>query len=196
MKKFLTIILSICAGIAIGIVFSSSRVTNKTPKASNVTVRVGDFLNRTQAVTYSSDKLPEIRVDQDTAINKFKSLYSSAKIKSISLTLDKDIYVYNIIGFDDRKDCMIQVDATNNKIIGQSTQVLDYEYDDKGNYLSLDKLISRKEANDIALKEFSNGIPISWELEEVNDQPIWKIILIRDEQKREIKINAETKEVI
>ncbi|KRM03888.1 PepSY domain-containing protein [Lactobacillus kitasatonis] len=116
-------------------------------------------------------------------------------IKSISLTLNKGIYVYNIVGFDDRKDCMIQVDATNNKILGQSTQVLNYDFD-KETYLNLNKTISLKEATEIATKEFRNSIPISWELEDVNDQAIWKIILIRDEQKREIKINAETKELI
>lgn len=134
-------------------------------------------------------------MDQSGAIRKFKSLYSSAMIKSISLTLNKGIYIYNIVGFDDRKDCMIQVDATNNKILGQSTQVLNYDFD-KETYLNLNKTISRKEATEIATKEFRNSIPISWELEDVNDQAIWKIILIRDEQKREIKINAETKELI
>lgn len=153
------------------------------------------YLNKTQAVSYSSDNLPAIRVDQSGAIRKFKSLYSSAMIKSISLTLNKGIYVYNIVGFDDRKDCMIQVDATNNKILGQSTQVLNYDFD-KETYLNLNKTISRKEATEIVTKEFRNSIPISWELEDVNDQAIWKIILIRDEQKREIKINAETKELI
>ena len=139
--------------------------------------------------------MPTIRVNQASAIRKFKSLYSNAVIKSISLTLNKDIYVYNIIGFDDRKDCMIQVDATNNKIIGQSTQVLNYDFD-KESYLNLNKTISRSEASEIATKEFNNETPISWKLEDVNDQAIWKIVLIRNEQKREIKINAETKELL
>ena len=139
--------------------------------------------------------MPTIRVNQASAIRKFKSLYSNAVIKSISLTLNKDIYVYNIIGFDDRKDCMIQVDATNNKIIGQSTQVLNYDFD-KESYLNLNKTISRSEASEIATKEFNNETPISWKLEDVNEQAIWKIVLIRNEQKREIKINAETKELL
>lgn len=191
MKRFLTIIISICIGVVIGTTFVTAQTAKETAKPCNVTVHVGDFLNKTQAVSYSSDKLPVIRVDQATAIRKFRSLYSSAMIKSISLTLDKDAYVYNIVGFDDRKDCMIQIDATNNKIIGQSTQVLNYDFD-KETYLNLDKTISRKKATAIATKEFSNGTPISWELEDINEQAIWKIILIRDEQKREIKINAET----
>ena len=83
MKRFLTFILSIFAGIAIGIAISHAN--QETRKTSNVTVHVGDFLNKTQAVSYSTDKLPTIRVNQASAIRKFKSLYSNAVIKSISL---------------------------------------------------------------------------------------------------------------
>lgn len=90
MRKFLTIICSICIGIAIGIFATQLYASSHTPRPSNVTVRVGDFLNRTQTVSYSSDKLPLIRVNQSTAIKKFKSLYSSAVIKSITLTLDNN----------------------------------------------------------------------------------------------------------
>ena len=60
----------------------------------------------------------------------------------------------------------------------------------------MNKTISRSEASEIATKEFNNETPISWKLEDVNDQAIWKIVLIRNEQKREIKINAETKELL
>ena len=90
-------------------------------------------------------------------------------IKSITLSLSKDIYVYDIVGYDDRKDCTIQVDATNNKILGQSTQVLDYDYE-KDASLNLKKTISRQEANEVALKEFSGRTPISWELTDDNNQ--------------------------
>lgn len=195
MKKFLTVICSICVGIAIGIFATQFYASSHTPRPSNVTVRVGDFLNRTQTVSYSSDKLPPIRVNQSTAIKKFKSLYSSAVIKSITLTLDNNIYVYNIVGYDERKDCMIQVDATNNKIIGQSTQVLDYDYE-KETSLNLNKTIFRQEATAVALKEIPNATPISWELLDDNDLPIWKINLVKDGQKHEVKINAQNKEII
>lgn len=116
-------------------------------------------------------------------------------IKSITLSLSKDIYVYDIVGYDDRKDCTIQVDATNNKILGQSTQVLDYDYE-KDASLNLKKTISRQEANEIALKEFSGGTTISWELTDDNDQSIWKVKMIHGEHKHTVKINARTKAVI
>ncbi len=116
-------------------------------------------------------------------------------IKSITLSLSKDIYVYDIVGYDDRKDCTIQVDATNNKILGQSTQVLDYDYE-KDASLNLKKTISRQEANEIALKEFSGGTPISWELTDDNNQSIWEVKMIHGKHKHTVKINARTKAVI
>lgn len=195
MKKFLTIISSICFGIIIGFFVTRLYISNHTPRPSNVTIRVGNFLNRTQTVSYSSDKLPTIRVTQDVAVKKFKSLYSSAVIKSITLGLNNNIYVYNIVGYDERKDCMIQIDATNNKIIGQSTQVLDYDYE-KETSLNFNKTISRKEATTIAQKEFPGTVPIHWELLDDNDLPIWKITLVKDGQKHEVKINAQNKEII
>lgn len=99
------------------------------------------------------------------------------------------------MGYDDRKDCTIQVDATNNKILGQSTQVLDYDYE-KDASLNLKKTISRQEANEIALKEFSGGTPISWELTDDNNHSIWKVKMIHGEHKHTVKINARTKAVI
>ena len=90
---------------------------------------------------------------------------------------------------------MIQVDATNNQIIGQSTQVLDYNYD-KESSLNLKKTISRKEATSIALREVPGATPLSWELKDDNDQAIWKINLVENSQKCVVKINAVTKHVM
>lgn len=192
MKKIFLAILNIGIGIGLGIFIAKNYMTQLEPKTNNVTVSVGDFLNKTQKVSYSSDKLPAIQTSQAAAIRKFKSLYSSAEIKSISLVLGNGIYVYNIIGYD---NCMIQVDATNNQIIGQSTQVLDYDYD-KESSLNLKKTISRKEATSIALREVPGATPLSWELEDDNDQAIWKINLVENSQKRVVKINAVTKHVM
>ncbi|WP_308556540.1 PepSY domain-containing protein [uncultured Lactobacillus sp.] len=195
MKKFFSIILSVGIGIILGVGITKLYFTHTETKTSNVVVHVGDFLNRTEQISYSSEKLPTIHTSQEDAIEKFKSLYSSAEIKSISLVLDHDVYVYNIVGYDDRKDCMIQIDATNNKIVGQSTQVLDYDYE-KDSSLNLKRTISRKSATSLALKEVPGATPLSWELEDVDDQAIWKIDLAENGHKRIVKINAETKDIM
>ncbi|MCT3403464.1 PepSY domain-containing protein [Lactobacillus helveticus] len=139
--------------------------------------------------------MPQIRMNQASAIQRFKSLYSNAAIKSITLALRNDIYVYTIVGFDSVKDCTIQIDATNNKIIGQSTQILDYDYV-KEEALNLKKTISRQEANEIALRDLRGTNTILWELTDENGKAIWKINLIYQNQKRELKIDALNKNII
>ncbi|MBW7986637.1 hypothetical protein E0701_09040 [Lactobacillus helveticus] len=139
--------------------------------------------------------MPQIRMNQASAIQRFKSLYSNAAIKSITLALRNDIYVYTIVGFDSVKDCTIQIDATNNKIIGQSTQILDYDYV-KEEALNLKKTISRQEANEIALRDLRGATQILWELTDENGKAIWKINLIYQNQKRELKIDALNKNII
>ncbi|MFH4442914.1 PepSY domain-containing protein [Lactobacillus helveticus] len=134
-------------------------------------------------------------MNQASAIQRFKSLYSNAAIKSITLALRNDIYVYTIVGFDSVKDCTIQIDATNNKIIGQSTQILDYDYV-KEEALNLKKTISRQEANEIALRDLRGATTILWELTDENSKAIWKINLIYQNQKRELKIDALNKNII
>ncbi|WP_254262816.1 PepSY domain-containing protein [Lactobacillus helveticus] len=139
--------------------------------------------------------MPQIRMNQASAIQRFKSLYSNAAIKSITLALRNDIYVYTIVGFDSVKDCTIQIDSTNNKIIGQSTQILDYDYV-KEEALNLKKTISRQEANEIALRDLRGATTILWELTDENGKAIWKINLIYQNQKRELKIDALNKNII
>ena len=195
MRKFFIITSSIITGLLVGIIGTTIYLNNQSSKVSNFTIRTTNLAAKPEMISYSSNNLPQINLSQDSAVQKFKSLYTHAVVKSITLSLSKDIYVYDIVGYDDRKDCTIQVDATNNKILGQSTQVLDYDYE-KDASLNLKKTISRQEANEIALKEFSGGTPISWELTDDNNHSIWKVKMIHGEHKHTVKINARTKAVI
>lgn len=195
MNKYFKFILTGAIGILIGIFSTTLWMKHQSPKPINFSITNKNILTKTSNINYSSDKLPQIRVTQETAVKKFKSLYSNAVIKSITLSLTNDVYTYKIIGFDTVKDCTIQIDATNDKIIGQSTQVLDYDYE-KEEYLNLNKTISRQEATTVALQELHGAIPIFWELTDENGKAIWKINLIYNDQKREIKIDAFNKNII
>lgn len=188
-KPFLIGVISILIGI-----FSTIFWTKHQPqKPINFSITNKNVVPKN--VSYSSNKLPQIRMNQASAIQRFKSLYSNAAIKSITLTLRNDIYVYTIVGFDSVKDCTIQIDTTNNKIIGQSTQILDYDYV-KEEALNLKKTISRQEANEIALRDLRGATTILWELTDENGKAIWKINLIYQNQKRELKIDALNKNII
>ena len=126
MKKFIKPVLIGVTGTLIGVFSTIFWIKQQPQKPINFSITTKNVLPKN--VNYSSNKLPQIRMSQVSAIQKFKSLYSNAEIKSITLALKNDTYVYTIVGFDSIKDCTIQLDATNNKIMGQSTQLLDYDY--------------------------------------------------------------------
>lgn len=193
MKKFIKPVLIGVTGILIGVFSTIFWIKQQPQKPINFSITTKNVLPKN--VNYSSNKLPQIRMSQVSAIQKFKSLYSNAEIKSITLALKNDTYVYTIVGFDSIKDCTIQLDATNNKIMGQSTQLLDYDYN-KEEALNLKKTISRQEANAVALRELRGATPILWELTDEDGKAIWKINLIYNNQKRELKIDALNKNII
>ena len=193
MKKFIKPVLIGVTGILIGVFSTIFWIKQQPQKPINFSITTKNVLPKN--VNYSSSKLPQIRMSQVSAIQKFKSLYSNAEIKSITLALKNDTYVYTIVGFDSIKDCTIQLDATNNKIMGQSTQLLDYDYN-KEEALNLKKTISRQEANVVALRELRGATPILWELTDEDGKAIWKINLIYNNQKRELKIDALNKNII
>lgn len=193
MKKFIKPVLIGVTGTLIGVFSTIFWIKQQPQKPINFSITTKNVLPKN--VNYSSNKLPQIRMSQVSAIQKFKSLYSNAEIKSITLALKNDTYVYTIVGFDSIKDCTIQLDATNNKIMGQSTQLLDYDYN-KEEALNLKKTISRQEANVVALRELRGATPILWELTDEDGKAIWKINLIYNNQKRELKIDALNKNII
>ena len=193
MKKFIKPVLIGVTGTLIGVFSTIFWIKQQPQKPINFSITTKNVLPK--IVNYSSNKLPQIRMSQVSAIQKFKSLYSNAEIKSITLALKNDTYVYTIVGFDSIKDCTIQLDATNNKIMGQSTQLLDYDYN-KEEALNLKKTISRQEANAVALRELRGATPILWELTDEDGKAIWKINLIYNNQKRELKIDALNKNII
>ena len=193
MKKFIKPVLIGVTGILIGVFSTIFWIKQQPQKPINFSITTKNVLPKN--VNYSSSKLPQIRMSQVSAIQKFKSLYSNAEIKSITLALKNDTYVYTIVGFDSIKDCTIQLDATNNKIMGQSTQLLDYDYT-KEEALNLKKTISRQEANAVALRELRGSTSVLWELIDEDGKAIWKINLIYNNQKRELKIDALNKNII
>ena len=193
MKKFIKPVLIGVTGTLIGVFSTIFWIKQQPQKPINFSITTKNVLPKN--VNYSSNKLPQIRMSQVSAIQKFKFLYSNAEIKSITLALKNDTYVYTIVGFDSIKDCTIQLDATNNKIMGQSTQLLDYDYN-KEEALNLKKTISRQEANAVALRELRGATPILWELTDEDGKAIWKINLIYNNQKRELKIDALNKNII
>ena len=78
MRKFFIIISSIIIGLLIGIIGATIYLNSQSSKVSNFTIRTTNLAAKPETISYSSNNLPQINLSQDSAVQKFKSLYTHA----------------------------------------------------------------------------------------------------------------------
>ncbi len=78
MRKFFIIISSIITGLLIGIIGATIYLNSQSSKVSNFTIRTTNLTAQPKMISYSSNNLPQINLSQDSAVQKFKSLYTHA----------------------------------------------------------------------------------------------------------------------
>ncbi|RVU70686.1 MULTISPECIES: PepSY domain-containing protein [Lactobacillus] len=194
MKKIITYTGVLLVGIGLGS-SSSIYLMHKNKPVQHFSFSKKN--NSEPATPLAATNTPALKISQTKAITYFHRLYSQAKLTAISLKIENNSYIYEISGFDEQKDCNIRIDATNDKIIGQSTLRLEYLNDDI-NELNLKKLISRQTASQLAVKAANGGQAQEWQLEyDTNyDEPIWTVTLVKDNEVQTLRINAVTKEIL
>lgn len=195
MKKFFPFVAILLIGIAIGTAATSFYLNSKKDEVTQIKKPRS---NNDDVVSLAAKSdVPKIKVTLKQAINQFNRLYSSANISEVSLKIQGENYVYDIIGFDDKKDCSIQIDATNDLIIGQSTMRHEYEYNET-NPIKLDfsEIISQDVASQIAIEKIGGGEAREWNLKYRKDVPTWTVSVVNHNETRQITVNAINKEVI
>lgn len=195
MKKYLTYFITLLIGISIGVGTTLFVSKQQSTPQSEETVAPKSEDTTTSLANEETNKVPIIKVSQEAAIKQFTRLYSTVKISNIDLKIENGNYIYTLEGFDERKDCTMQIDATNDKIIGQSTIRHGYDTHEQ-EALNLNKCISRSEASKVALQHTNGGQARAWNLSNEKEMPIWTISVVNDNEVQEVKFNAETKEII
>lgn len=151
-----------------------------------------------KAVNQNETKLKITKIDlsQQKALDKFNAKFTNKQIKSIDLKQENGTYVYEIDGFDKTNEYTATIDANNGQVLHSHSKKLDLD-DRHQKALDLDSVISRDEATKIAEKH-ADGISKEWnlELDEDDGQAYWDIDVSDGTKKTEVKINANTKEVV
>lgn len=195
MKKYLKFVVSLLMGISIGTAATYFYFSNKNNQVTQV--KRSTTTNENIVSLAATEDVPKIRVSMKQAINSFNRLYSAANISEVNLKIQGENYIYDIAGFDAKKDCSMQLDATNDLIIGQSTLRHNYEYNETDPVkLDLDKIISRDEASQIAIQKVGGGEAREWNLKAKKSTPTWMVTVINKNEIYKITINALTKEII
>lgn len=195
MKKVFIIISSIILGIGLGVIGTNIVRQRQTAEIPYIKSTSQDSESNMENLANTS--YPAIKISQTAAVQRFHRLYSQAEVTSISLKVDHEDYVYEIEGFDNKKSCTIQVNASNGEILGQST-LISRLADDEQEPLNLNKIISRSEADKIAEKYFKGSTAREWHLyyDSNKDQTVWNINLVNGQEVKNIKIDAITKKII
>ena len=181
MKKTLIIITSLIIGIAIGLT-------------------IKEFLPATHSYPVKKEKISSIiKISQNRAIKDFHRLYPNAKVTEIKLTIQHQSYIYDIVGYDTKKDCTIKINASTGEILGQSTlRNEDQEADTEEDTLQINKLVSRKEASQIAIQKVGGGEAREWTLTVTpsHTNPIWTVKIVDHNEVTKVKIDALSKDII
>ncbi|MBB1062535.1 PepSY domain-containing protein [Limosilactobacillus fastidiosus] len=143
------------------------------------------------AATVSQSK---IKIDEKTAVQKFNKQFKNVKIDEIQLETKGNKFVYEISGSDNQKEYSADVNAKSGKVTNAHSEPANNG--EQKNHLNLDKLISRKKANQIAEKAAKKGQGQSWTLENENGTPVWEVEVVNGKKSTEVKINAQSKKVL
>lgn len=195
MKKTLIIITSLIIGIAIGLTIKEFLPTNhsypvKKEKISSI---------HKVSTTTAQEEAPIIKISQNRALKDFHRLYPNAKVTEIKLTIQYQSYIYDIVGYDTKKDCTIKINASTGEILGQSTlRNEDQEADTEEDTLQINKLVSRKEASQIAIQKVDGGEAREWTLAVTpsHTNPIWTVKIVDHNEVTKVKIDALSKDII
>ena len=187
--------LALAGALLVGTAACSNNDDNSSTRSSKVSK---SKKATKKAVKQNETKLKKTKIDvsQTTALNKFNDRYPDKKIKSIDLKLENNAYVYEIDGFDNKKEYSATIDADNGKILHSKFEKLDLD-DHLQKALDLDKAISRDEASKIAEKH-ADGVSNEWSLEQDDDHntAYWGVKVNNGTKSTEVKIDAYNKKVV
>lgn len=154
----------------------------------------GAVLATTPVASAATVSQSKIKINEKTAVKKFNKQFKNVKVDEIQLETKGNKFVYEISGSDNQKEYSAHVNAKSGKVTNAHSEPVDNG--DQKTHLDLDKLISRKKANQIAEKAAKNGKGQSWTLENENGTPVWEVEVVNGHKSTDVKINAQSKEVL
>lgn len=174
----------------------SSQSSQSSHSSSSSSETASSSSSSQEAVSESTIKTDtgKIKISQAEALKKFDSQFKNKKIKSIDLKLEGNQYVYEIDAVDSTKEYSAEINAETGQISHAHSETLDLD-DRHEKTLDLNNVISREEATKIAEKH-ANGTSQEWNLEQDGNTAYWDIKVSNGSHLTEVKINAQTKQVV
>ncbi|MCW6653546.1 PepSY domain-containing protein [Aerococcaceae bacterium NML191292] len=153
------------------------------------------------SVHVTSEQLKgEIKVSLEDAIKLYQETFPNVSITSIDLTAKLGRYVYQIEGVDDDMEYELTIDAQTKEVSGKRDYPLELDerngFKRKNDALNLEKLKDLAEISKVVEQATGSGQIVEWELDRELNVTYWKITLVNGSEKLELKIDAQTADVL
>lgn len=181
------------AALGVGTAACGSKDNNSSAQSSESSPKTSTKSD-SSSTSSAKSKSTKIKISQSEAIAKFNKKFANSKIKAIDLQTNGTKYIYQIEGFDSKREHELTIDAQTGDELHSHSETLDLDERHQVG-LDLNKLISRTEAGKVA-ESHAKGTAVEWNLELDDGQPIWDVTVENGRHHTEVKINAETKHVI
>lgn len=177
---------------------SSTEQSTTTTTSSAVSSTAASTTNTADSTTNTAGELPSVTVEE--AIKVFQDKYPDAAITALELDTTFGNYFYKIEGVDDANEYEMTVDAETKAVSGERTEALDADEQNgvkkAEDQLTITDLLSLAEISDIAVKEVGSGEATDWDLDKEMDITYWEVKVQDGNTQTNVKINAQTGEVL
>ncbi len=190
--------LGLLAGCTQNTTQSSSAQSTESSASTAMSATASTEQSASGETAHETGELPSVTVEE--AIQIFQDTYPDAVVTSLELDTTFGNYFYKIEGVDDNNEYELTIDAETKAVSDERTEKLDADEQNgvkkAEDQLNTQDLLSLTEISDIAVQEVGGGEATDWDLDKEMNVTYWEVKVQEGNTKTNVKINAQTGEVV
>lgn len=181
---------------------SSGNTATSVSKASesSSTVASSNTAESSATGTTQGTTVADLKVSLEDAIKLYQAEYPNTDITGIDLDTSFGKFFYKVEGMSDDTEYEVKIDAETKAIQKEHEEKLDPDEQNgvkrQEEKLDLSNVMGVQEVADIALKEVGAGEATDWSLDKDLGTTYWEVKIQDGNKETEVKINAQTGEVL
>lgn len=190
--------LGLLAGCTQNMTQSSSAQSTESSASTAMSATASTEQSASGETAHATGELPSVTVEE--AIQIFQDTHPDAVVTSLELDTTFGNYFYKIEGVDDNNEYELTIDAETKAVSDARTEKLDADEQNgvkkAEDQLNKQDLLSLTEISDSAVQEVGGGEATDWDLDKEMNVTYWEVKVQEGNTKTNVKINAQTGEVL
>lgn len=190
MKNWKALSLIGLSGLVLAACGDNAETTDTTPATNDTTTETSSVTEDTGVVDNSTTVTEDI-LSLEEVVDIYTGEYPNAQIQKVDYDKDSGDWTYEITGVSENREYEVEINAVSGAIIK-----VDEDSVDDDAYLAFDTIISPEEAVEIAKTALAEEAAVleGWELDVDDNRTKYDIEF--EGSNRDVKLDAETGEVI